>query len=169
MSSIIGIDPGLKGAIAILDGDDLRVYDMPVLEYTLGSGKTRTELNLGRLASYIRSTEGIAYMEAINGRSQGRGFTEFRFGEAYGMSKAALVLTGTPYNLVSPQKWKSYFGLKKTKGMTGPEFKTLSRELAMQKFPAKANRFKRKKDDGRAEAALIALYGLEQSSPQLKL
>lgn len=169
MSEFIGIDPGLSGAIALFDGIDIHVYEMPVLEYSISGGKTRKEINIGKLATYIRRKENpIAYMEAINGRSSRGGFTEFRFGESYGMTKAALVLTGTPYNLVSPQAWKSYFGLKKTKGMTKAEFKDLSRKLAMEKFPARANLFKRKKDDGRAEAALIALYGFEQSGLNLK-
>lgn len=169
MNSIIGIDPGLSGAIALFDGNDLYVFDMPVLEYCVSGGKKRKELNIGKLAGYIRQgSTAKAYMEAINGRSSQGGFTEFRFGEAYGMSKAALVLTGTSYELISPQKWKNYFGLKKTKGMTTAQFKTLSRELAMEKFPARADRFKRVKDDGAAEAALIALYGFEQSGLNLK-
>jgi crossover junction endodeoxyribonuclease RuvC len=165
MSEIVGIDPGLSGAIALFDGKDLYAFDMPVLSYSVSGGKTRKEINIGKLAAYIRQAPNNrkAYMEAINGRSSQGGFTEFRFGESYGMAKAVLVLTGTPYELISPQKWKNYFGLKKTKGMTTPEFKTLSRELAMKLFPARADRFKRVKDDGRAEAALIALYGLEHS------
>jgi crossover junction endodeoxyribonuclease RuvC len=39
--------------------------------------------------------------------------------------------------------------------------KDTSRQLAMQRFPDYAEKFVRKKDDGRAEAALIALYGAE--------
>jgi len=170
MNNIVGIDPGLSGAIALFDGKDLYAFDMPVLSYSVSGGKTRKEINIGKLANIITQAGSPrnAYMEAINGRSSQGGFTEFRFGESYGMAKAALVLTGTPYELISPQKWKNYFGLKKTKGMTTPEFKTLSRELAMKMFPTRAKRFERKKDDGRAEAALIALYGLENSGLNLK-
>jgi len=54
---------------------------------------------------------------------------------------------------VTPSKWKAHFGLTRDKGV--------SRGMAMQRFPEYAEKFKRVKDDGRAEAALIALYGQE--------
>lgn len=159
--NIIGIDPGLTGAIAIIQDGEIYVHDMPTLAYTIANGKTRKEMDIARFSNIVRQVPAAnAYVEALNGRP-GRGATEFRIGENYGMIKASLALNGKPYNLVSPQAWKSHYGLKKLKGMTSTEFKTLSRKKAMEKFPDRARLFSRKKDDGRAEAALIALYGLE--------
>jgi crossover junction endodeoxyribonuclease RuvC len=57
---------------------------------------------------------------------------------------------------VTPAKWKKHFGLNRDKGV--------SRSKATERFPEYANLFSRVKDDGRAEAALIALYGAEQLS-----
>lgn len=167
MNNFIGIDPGLSGAIAVIENGDLYVFDMPVLEYDISGKKKRKELNVGKLAGLLDVANCQAYLEGVAGMPGMGGTQMFAFGQSYGMTKAALALKGVPYEIISPQKWKNYFGLKKTRGMTTSEFKTLSRELAMQKFPARAERFKRKKDDGRAEAALIALYGLEQSGLQL--
>jgi crossover junction endodeoxyribonuclease RuvC len=65
----------------------------------------------------------------------------------------ALAAHQVPVQYVTPAKWKKYFGLSKNKGS--------SRGLAIQRFPQVSDKFSRVKDDGRAEAALIALYGKE--------
>ena len=77
----------------------------------------------------------------------------FRFGEGYGMLHMACAANKLPTQFVTPAKWKGYFGLSRDKGV--------SRGLAMQRFPEYAALFSRVKDDGRAEAALIALYAAE--------
>jgi len=78
----------------------------------------------------------------------------FRFGQGYGAIQMALAGHKIPTRLVTPAKWKSHFGLSRDKGV--------SRGLAMQRFPEQSQMFSRVKDDGRAEAALIALYGQEK-------
>ena len=59
-----------------------------------------------------------------------------------------------PMRLVTPQTWKKVYGLK-----GGKENKDMSRQKASQLFPTYANLWARKKDDGRAEAVLLAHYG----------
>jgi crossover junction endodeoxyribonuclease RuvC len=56
-----------------------------------------------------------------------------------------------PYSLVIPQTWKKALGV--------PADKNAARARACQLFPNMASKFARVKDDGRAEAALIALFG----------
>lgn len=148
----IGIDPGLSGGIAFIYGSELYVWDMPVIQYQLSNKKWRREVNIGKLASIIRSTDcNTCTLEKLQGMGKVP-FTEFRLGEAYGMTKAALVLTGTTFDLAAPTAWKKHFGLTKDKDA--------ARELAQKLFPERASSFSRKKDDGKAEAALIAHYGL---------
>ena len=77
----------------------------------------------------------------------------FRFGEGYGMLQACIAANKHPTHFVTPAKWKGHFGLNRDKGV--------SRSKAMERFPEYAQLFSRVKDDGRAEAALIALYGAE--------
>lgn len=77
----------------------------------------------------------------------------FRFGENFGAVQMAVAGHGYEYHYVTPMMWKKHFRLSKNKGA--------SRSLAMQRFPDNADLFSRVKDDGRAEAALIALYAYE--------
>jgi crossover junction endodeoxyribonuclease RuvC len=77
----------------------------------------------------------------------------FRFGETYGATQMAVAAHAMPIHYVTPAKWKGHFKLSRDKGV--------SRSVAIQRFPKNAADFSRVKDDGRAEAALIALYGSE--------
>jgi hypothetical protein len=76
----------------------------------------------------------------------------FRYGVAYGMLRTVCTLGRIPYHLVTPGKWKNHFKLDRDKEK--------SRALAIQYWPG-CGFFERKKDHGRAEAALIARYGAE--------
>ena len=78
----------------------------------------------------------------------------FRFGQTVGAIHMAVAAAGLPMQLVSPAVWKRHFGITAEKGK--------ARSLASQRLPAAADMFTRVKDDGRAEAALIALYGAEK-------
>ena len=62
-----------------------------------------------------------------------------------------LAALDVPVTIVTPQAWR--------KRVVVREGKDGSRERAMQLFPRQAAMFARKKDDGRADAALIAYYG----------
>jgi crossover junction endodeoxyribonuclease RuvC len=75
----------------------------------------------------------------------------FRFGQQLGALEMAVAAKGHELRWVTPAKWKAHFGLVADKGV--------ARGLAIQRFPQHAKLFARAKDDGRAEAALIALYG----------
>jgi hypothetical protein len=76
----------------------------------------------------------------------------FKYGVAYGALRTVVALCNIPYRLVTPGKWKNHFGLDSDKEK--------SRALAIQFWPG-CGHFARKKDHGRAEAALIARYGAE--------
>lgn len=157
MRFIIGIDPGQTGAIAILDLQtlDVTVEDMPT--YKGKSGKVLT--NSAALLEILKpptelNGQVMAVLEQVWAR-QGEGVSSaFRFGQGYGSLQTALAAHKLITHDVTPQKWKKYFGLNSDKGV--------SRGLAIQRFPNQADLFKRVKDDGRAEAALIALYGKEK-------
>lgn len=156
----LGIDPGLSGAIAFVSpAGDVHAFDMPVLEYTITGKKTRREVDVARLARILTKYPAAScQLEAVWGMA-GRGASEFTFGQSYGMIKAALTLSGIPYELISPQKWKNYYGLGSDKDG--------SRAKATELFPAFASLWSRKKDDGRAEAVLIANHGLAQAGLNL--
>ena len=76
----------------------------------------------------------------------------FKYGRAVGAIEAAITLCGIPVTIVEPSMWKRFWRLP------GKD-KESSRQQALQLFPAAHAELARKKDHGRAEASLIALYG----------
>lgn len=158
MALIVGIDPGFGGAIAFLDpgSNSLRVEDMPVYK----NAKGKTELNLFATAQLLDPNKDewvpercIAIIENVHAMT-GQGVSSvFRFGQGFGALQMACTGHGYEIHYISPASWKKHFRLSKDKG--------ISRSMATQRFPASADQFTRVKDDGRAEAALLALYGKE--------
>jgi crossover junction endodeoxyribonuclease RuvC len=152
---IFGIDIGFTGAISIYRPalGLIEVHDMPVMK----SAKGKTILNLHGVLDILEredDTPHIAVIELVNAmRGQGVSST-FRFGEQKGSIAMAIAAQGLPVHYVTPQRWKGHFGLSRDKGV--------SRSVASQRFPQIAPQFARVKDDGRAEACLIALYGKEK-------
>lgn len=153
---IIGIDPGFSGALAVIDyaaGTLVSVADMPVQKNKRG----KQELNLHQLFDLLEPPSGKpvkAILEHVASRPGQSAPATFRFGQGYGAIEMALAGHKIPVQYVTPAKWKKHFGLSKDKGV--------SRGLAIQRFPSHADMFARVKDDGRAEATLIALYGKEK-------
>jgi len=145
-----GIDPGFSGAIAVINDFDLcETCDMP----TIGDGSQKM-INAPRLVQFLkeRDVEFVVVEEvtAIPGCGAGG---MFRFGGAYYAALAALQLACIPYATVRPHKWKKDMGLSKDK--------LTSRRKATERFPSAYQQFERVKDDGRAEAALLALWWLD--------
>jgi crossover junction endodeoxyribonuclease RuvC len=85
----------------------------------------------------------------------GQGVTSmFSFGFAAGSLQQALASAEIPVTLVTPASWKAIYGLR-----GGRENKDMSRTKASELFPGCEHLWARKKDDGRAEAVLLAHYG----------
>jgi len=152
----LGCDPGFTGALAVYHPatGNLNITDMPVVK----NKKGRTELNLHELYSVLTPPKGEtikAMVELVAARPKQGVSSVFRFGQGYGALQMAIVAHHIPVEFVTPAKWKKYFGLTRDKGV--------SRGLASQMFPGNAKSFVRAKDDGRAEAALIALYASKQA------
>ena len=147
---IVGVDPGLSGAVAFLnDGELLSVQDLPVVEVGHGKG-ARKELSPALLHDMLVHTEvriGLAVVEDVNAFGMGR-TSAYRFGKNVGQIEAVLACCGIRTLTVTPNKWKKAMGLRADK--------SLSRALALKLWPDQSHHFARVKDDGRAEAALIA-------------
>ena len=150
---ILGIDPGLSGAMAFLDTDTgmIAVEDMPTVEVKRNN-KLKREVSPQLVAAIIiKRHVGAAYLEKVNAMA-GQGVSSvFSFGRSAGIMEGVLAAFDIPTTLVTPQTWQKAMGVR--------DGKDGSRERAMQLFPASAELFQRKKDDGRSDAALIAKYG----------
>jgi len=151
---ILGIDPGLSGALAFYDGGRVRVYDVPTLKAGTGGKRIVDETELARIIDVENGVGFIehAFLEQV-GAMPGQGVTSmFSFGTTYGILRGILAAFYIPRTLVAPRQWKRLMGV--------PAAKDGARARASQLMPAHAHHWARAKDDGRAEAALIALYGV---------
>lgn len=138
---LLGIDPGVHGAFAVLDTDEngVAVTDMP--DTTLGLIDLIDRLPSIRLCMI----EKPFYPKIIGSANVAK------IAMAYGKIIALLAHRGIPVAEVRPADWKAALNLGTSKAA--------SRELASNLFPDQADQWARVKDDGRAEAALIAWYG----------
>lgn len=152
MSAIIlGVDPGLSGAAAFVnsDGKMLDCFDLPVA----GEGKS-ARIDAANLANLIRAVAPARAVVELVGAMPGQGVSSmFRFGQATGVVAGVLGALGIPVEWVPPARWK--------KTMRLGSDKEGSRLRALETWPEHAKEFARKKDHGRAEAALIALFGVK--------
>lgn len=154
MSRIIGIDPGLSGAVAVLNGtDSLIVIDMPTMTVER-NGKAKRQVSASELAaifSHHNSNDCHVYVEKVSAMA-GQGVTSvFSFGRSFGMIEGILAAFKLPVTYVAPATW--------VKAVGRGQGKDASRARAMELFPNNQADFKLKKFDGRADAALIAYWG----------
>ncbi len=151
---IFGIDPGLSGAIAILEDDKvLDVVDIPVMSE---GKKNKKQLNSAHLAQYIENNildvnKTIVVVEQVNAMP-GQGVTSmFNFGQTFGAIKGISAALKLPIFFVRPSKWKKHFELLKAS-------KDASRTKTIEMYPSLANKLSRKKDVNKSDAILIARF-----------
>jgi crossover junction endodeoxyribonuclease RuvC len=146
MKTTLGVDVGMNGAFAFYDGAELIIYDMPVFE------RNKTRRVDAEKVKRIFNSHNVhhAYVEQVNAFGMGAS-SAYNFGWSCGIIEGVLSCCAIPFTYVTPQKWK--------KALSVPTDKDGARMRASQLLPKFAHNWDRKKDDGRAEASLIALYG----------
>jgi crossover junction endodeoxyribonuclease RuvC len=148
---ILAIDPGISGALAFLHANNrVETFDMP--DFKGKHGRELDEASLSRILDARSRDIEYAILEQQWARPTDSGPSAFKVGCGFGALRMLLASNFIPYRQVSPQSWKRFMQL------TG-EGKDASRLAATKAFPQDADQWKRVKDDGRAEAALMAVYG----------
>lgn len=154
--NVLGIDPGLSGALAMWDGASLALVEVPTVP-----GKTRgREVDwpaLNQLWDEIFFYADHVYLERVSSRPGEGVASSFKFGTVFGGLRALAAAKLIPTTLVTPNVWKKHYGIMASK--QGAVLR------ASELFPAHASSFRGPKGglkDGVAEAALIALYGYNQ-------
>tara|TARA_B100000965_G_C19093019_1_gene541471 strand:- start:9 stop:488 length:480 start_codon:yes stop_codon:yes gene_type:complete len=154
---IIGIDPGISGAISIVENKKiLEVYDTPTM---IDGKKNKRQINSAQVTNIIKERlyeekEVVVVVEHVNAMP-GQGVTSmFNFGQSFGVIKGICAALGLPIHFVRPTKWKKHFNLIKTN-------KDASRTKVIEIYPEISSKLHRKKDSNRADAILIALYFYE--------
>jgi hypothetical protein len=165
VSSInLGVDIGATGALAALNekGELIDVWDMPVLRD--GPAKRRS-VNAPLLAEIIYKSHATrAFVERVGPRPMEGAVGAFAFGHSAGVVRGCLAAAAIPSVYITPVSWKRVVGVP-----PGKDMKDMARSIAINRWPGRAELFKRKMDDGRAEAALIALAGLLRFNDVLEL
>ena len=154
---IIGIDPGLSGAIAVMEDNKIKdIFDMPVMPE---GKKNKRQLNSAQLVTLIKGNiksneEIIVIVEQVNAMP-GQGVTSmFNFGQTFGAIKGVCAALELPIFFVRPSKWKKHFELINSS-------KDSSRTKAIEMYPKLSNQLAKKKDVNKSDAILIARFHSE--------
>ena len=156
---IIGIDPGISGAICFLnDGKIIEVIEMPSMS---DGKKNKKQVNgsqvFNEISNYIKDAELNNVKVVIEHVSAmpGQGVTSmFNFGQSFGILKGICSAMRLPMYFVRPAKWKKYFSLINSS-------KDASRTKAIEIFPYFSSNLSKKKDSNKADAILIASFYYE--------
>lgn len=152
----LGVDPGQTGAIAALaDGVPAGFIDMPTFARKAGGQQVDAASLAAKLRDVLMQHPGayvVAILEQVNAMPDQGSASGFRFGQSDGIVRGVLGALGIGFVEVPPATWKRHLKL------TGCE-KDAARAQAIQRYPDAANDLGRKKDIGRADALLIALWG----------
>jgi len=151
---IIGVDPGINGAISIIENKKIiEVYDTPTM---IDGKKNKRQINGAQVTNIFKERlngekEVVVVVEHVNAMP-GQGVTSmFNFGQSFGVIKGICAALNLPIYFVRPSKWKKHFNLIKTN-------KDASRTKVIEVYPEISSKLHRKKDSNRADAILIALY-----------
>ena len=151
---IFGIDPGVSGAISVLENKKvIEIFDMPTM---IDGKKNKKQVNGSQVANIIKekvnhNDEIIIVVEHVNAMP-GQGVTSmFNFGQSFGVLKGICAALKLPIYFVRPVKWKKHFNLIKTN-------KDASRTKVIEIFPYISSKISRKKDSNKADSILIGKY-----------
>ena len=154
MTRFVGIDPGLSGAIAVLDGDGQIVWveDMPTEpKFGIVRNKKRQVAAPVVFALLALAGTGYAMVERQSARP-GQGVVSiFSLGDTFGVLRTACAVRFPFVRYPTPQTWRKEFGLM------GGGGKGTHLDLARTMWPT-YNGLTRKKDHDRADALLLAEY-----------
>ena len=151
---IFGIDPGISGAISVLENKKIiEVFDMPTM---IDGKKNKRQVNGAQVTNIIKeklnsNKETVVVVEHVNAMP-GQGVTSmFNFGQSFGVIKGICSALSLPIHFVRATKWKKHFNLIKTN-------KDASRTKVIEAYPEISSQLSRKKDANKADAILIARY-----------
>jgi len=148
---ILAIDPGITGALAFYDNEQLKavaVHDMPVLDGDVDPHALKEIINTYQPA--------LAIIEHVSPMPKEGVRSVWRFSAAFTTACVVVKLANIPLTLVTPAKWKRTMGLK-----GGKEGKEQARDWVINMFPSYHPWFKLKKHHGRAEAMILAVYAAQ--------
>ena len=142
VNTFLGIDPGLSGAIAIIKGDDVQVFDCP-----------ETIPEMAAIVKLYKDNSKVL-IEKVNAFYKSSAKSAFTFGSNFGAWQAIFASFQIPYEFITPRQWQKqmFDSAKKVE-----DTKRQSFERAMRLYPNIELKTKRGKIlDGRCDALLLA-------------
>ena len=149
--TIIGIDPGASGAVAIWDKGISKIYKCPKTANEMADIIIKT-----KHSEYVNKNQSIhAYIEKVHAFPHDGRSSIFKFGQNFGQWIGILAACKVKTELVTPQKWMNYWKKKLNIDLPKdkPERKRRLKELASNYTEKKVTLYN-------ADAILITMYGL---------
>ena len=152
---ILAVDPGLKGAFAVYGEGSLTVYDMPTYTKNAGSRNlSRDFIDAQGVLRLVREAHllgcDLFVIEDVGGLPGQSASGAFVFGRGVGEVEMAARSIGMRLERVRAATWKA--------GLRVPADKRAARARASELMPQWSHLWPLQKHDGRAEAAMLALY-----------
>lgn len=160
MTTYVGIDPGITGAVAWIAGRDYGVFDLPTMTAS-DKGKIKwmvdaEELSFLLAANLPRNGSTAVALEQTSAMP-GQGVASmFSMGHSFGACHGVIGTLGYDLTLVRPAQWKKDLGIGRKKGEKAEDMKAKSLAAARRHFPKAP--LERVKDHNRGEALLLAYW-----------
>lgn len=156
MARILGIDPGSRGALALLSRDGAvptAVRDMPTITLK-GTARDRRIVDSCALASMIKRAGDIecVFLERVHSMPRDGVASAFSFGDSYGVVRGVCAALGLRVIEISPSEWKQAVRVRAEDD---------ARVRASEIFGC-SHHWPLVKHEGRAEAAMLAWYGMRK-------
>ena len=160
--AILGVDPGVRGglAIVVVDADGAAPQLVDAIDIPVAGIGAKERVDVLTIRNWIaQHAPAHALIERAQAMPKQGASSGFKYGRAVGAIEAVTACCVIPLTIVEPAMWKKFHALRGGDKESG-------RQRALQLFPTAHALLARKKDHGRAEAALIALYQLNRIPAQ---
>jgi crossover junction endodeoxyribonuclease RuvC len=155
MKTFAGIDPGLHGAIAIIKADNGAIpHLIAILDVPLTGDAAKQRVNTLIVRDWLLEHNPDHAIIERAGSMPGQGVASaFKYGRAVGSLETVIACSSIPHSIIEPAAWKKFHHLRGDK--------EASRQRILQLYPAQHSLFALKRHHNRAEAVLIALFGIQ--------
>jgi crossover junction endodeoxyribonuclease RuvC len=158
---IVGIDPGMDGAICVLNEDrSLSIISCPTFELK----KAKRDIDIAGLCAFFRALDSAStrvFLERAQFMPGQGGSSSFNYGTGFGAYKGIIAMAGLPLELVAPVTWKKAMRIGADKAEALRRASMLMPAWCAEWTPRRLV-FDKQQAIGRAEAALIAWWGADK-------
>lgn len=157
---VLGIDPGASGGFAVVTRASgvFSVFDARAP--MLFEGRTRPALNTPKMDEWLSDVRRfqVGVIEEVHAMPKQGVSSSFQFGRMYGAAESLMMAHCPRWEYVSPRRWKQDMGL------TSDKRQSIDAATALFGLETAKLFWPRRKDEGVAEAALIAAWWIKTNA-----